>query len=184
MLTKRISLRALRAAGFLVAVVLGALVVATAGSLAFFLGISGDARAQLYVAVVGIVATAALVGLAAAVGGHTRTALGAAAVVAISVGGVILWPEPEFDATAFRRAHAAGDDEAVEVQARRAASQNALVGRSKDEIRRVLGSPDQATRREWAWYVGTVNDTLGPGDEGLLYVRFRGDRALSAEVLP
>lgn len=94
------------------------------------------------------------------------------------------WPEPDFNAVAFRQAVATEDYDRVEIEAYRATDQDVLIGKSKDEIRALLGSPDRAVRTEWEWYVGMIGDFFGPGDGGSLYVEFdpETERVASAEV--
>lgn len=118
---------------------------------------------------------------------HRRDALVGGALLllfAVPVTAWAAWPRPGFDAAAFRQATAARDYDVVEDQALRAIDRRVLIGRTKDEVRALLGSPHQAVRTEWRWSVGMIGDFLGPGDGGSLYVQFdpRTQRVESAEV--
>jgi hypothetical protein len=67
-----------------------------------------------------------------------------------------------------------------------------VTGRTRGEVARLLGkAPRDETqsradyRREWIYYVGETNGTLGPADEQDLYVKFgRDGRVTQAEVAP
>lgn len=140
----------------------------------------------------GALVCGAIIGLAAASGstwseGPQRGLVAGVALfvlLAVPITAWAAWPEPDFDAAAFRHAVATEDYDRVEIEAYRAADQGVLVGKSKDEIRALLGSPRRAVRTEWEWHVGMLGDFFGPGDEGALYVRFdpRTERVESAEV--
>lgn len=49
-----------------------------------------------------------------------------------------------------------------------------LDGTTRAEVRELLGRPDRfvSSRPRWGWYVGTVNDALGPGDGEVMSVDF------------
>ena len=107
--------------------------------------------------------------LRAGVAALVLLALGAGAMAALAS-----LPRPAFDAASFRSAAASGDDEQLERQAYRAVEQDVLLGLSRTEARRVLGKPDRisGTGHVWTWDVGMINDAMGPGDGGRLYVIF------------
>jgi hypothetical protein len=86
---------------------------------------------------------------------------------------------PDFSADRFRAAAAQGDDDRLEVEARRAVDDRALIGFTADEVRRALGDPHEIARRGrvWVWQVGWINDFLGPGDGGAFVVRFDASRS-------
>ena len=50
----------------------------------------------------------------------------------------------------------------------------ALLGKSRPELRQLLGPPARVRRgnHAWEWDVGFTNDYIGPGDAGTLFVRF------------
>jgi hypothetical protein len=55
--------------------------------------------------------------------------------------------------------------------------QELLIGQTRPEVRRLLGEPDLPNDAEdrndqWNYYVGEVNNLLGPGDAGHLFIRF------------
>jgi hypothetical protein len=82
--------------------------------------------------------------------------------------------ERAFEASEFREAARNGDFETLEAQAYRAVESKALIGWSKARVRREMGPPGRTgpRRRLWIWDVGMINDFLGPGDGGALYVQF------------
>ena len=52
-----------------------------------------------------------------------------------------------------------------------------LSGKTRAEVHSDLGTPDLPKERgqrndQWHYYVGLVNDALGPGDAGYLFIRF------------
>lgn len=57
-----------------------------------------------------------------------------------------------------------------------------LRGKTRDEVRRLLGRPSD-TGRTWRWGIGTTNDGIGPGDGQDLIVSFSGDRVVRARLL-
>ncbi|MBJ7519840.1 MAG: hypothetical protein JHC84_09120 [Solirubrobacteraceae bacterium] len=120
--------------------------------------------------------------LSVRIGGWRTRAAVLAGCSALTFAGCSLTGDSAFDAAAFRASHEAGDGDAVEEQGLRAIGEDAHIGKSKDEIRALLGSPDQATRNEWSWSVGTINDGIGVGDGGAFFLYFQGDRVTSAEV--
>ncbi len=134
----------------------------------------------------------AVVGMAAASGStwgdrHQRGVLAGGALFvffAVPMTAWAAWPEPAFDPAAFRQAVMTEDDDRLEIEAYRAVDQRVLIGKSKDEVRALLGSPHLAVRTEWEWPVGMIGDFFGPGDSGSLYVQFdpRTERVTSAEV--
>jgi hypothetical protein len=79
----------------------------------------------------------------------------------------------DFDPAAFRAAHAEGagtlDDEAF-----KAVASGELIGMTPAAVERALGRPDRVGRTHhlYVWEVGMINDFLGIGDGGRLYVRF------------
>jgi hypothetical protein len=91
-----------------------------------------------------------------------------------------------FDASRFRAANASGDFETMESQARKAVNDRALIGLSPRQVRRELGEPSRTGRRRqlYVWHLGMINDFLGPGDDGALYVEFDRSwrRVVSAQV--
>lgn len=137
-------------------------------------------------------ACGAVVGMAAASGSELLERLERGTIAAVALTLVVfapiavwmVWPEPDFDPVAFRQAVVAQDLDEVETQAYRAVHQDALEGRTKDEIRWHLGSPDSADRSGWRWNLGIVNDELGPGDQGWLTLTFdpRTERVSRASV--
>ena len=58
-----------------------------------------------------------------------------------------------------------------------------LDGRSRDEVRRLLGPPYPEGMDPWSWLVGWVNDGLGPGDGQELTVHFDGDGRVTRATL-
>ncbi|MBJ7331246.1 MAG: hypothetical protein JHC95_15240 [Solirubrobacteraceae bacterium] len=111
-------------------------------------------------------------------------AAGVVGVLVVAAAALAIAFEPGFDSAAFRRAVIAEDHDEVETQARRAVQEDVLVGRTKDEIRALLGSPHTAVRTEWRWDVGVVNDVMGPGDQAWLILTFdpRTERVSGADV--
>ena len=84
------------------------------------------------------------------------------------------WMESrDFDPAAFRAAHgeSAGnlDDEAY-----KAAASGELIGMTPAAVERALGRPDRVGRTHhlYVWHVGEIDDFIGPGDAGNLYVQF------------
>jgi hypothetical protein len=49
-----------------------------------------------------------------------------------------------------------------------------LDGRTRADVRRLLGRPHRSSPSTWTWSIGWVNDFLGPGDAEALSVRFGG----------
>jgi hypothetical protein len=131
-----------------------------------------------------------VVGIAAVSTDRRRVGLRRAATVSLlllasGVGLIVVWssaPETAFSATKFRAAAAAGNDEELERQAHRAVEQDALIGLTAAEVRAALGKPSRIRRRrhQWSWELGMINDFIGPGDAGALYVRF--DPSLSRVI--
>jgi hypothetical protein len=83
--------------------------------------------------------------------------------------------ESPFDAAVFRDAATRRDDEQLNRQAYAAERQQALVGLSRQRVHALLGrTPDEVWPevRSDAWLVGWVNDSMGPGDQGYLAVRY------------
>ncbi len=191
---------ALRAVVFAAAAALGAFgAIAALWALvviATFAFGDGDLFAMVFIhwGLIGPVALGcgAVVGMAAASGStwgdrHQRGVLAGGALFvlfAVPMTAWAAWPEPAFDPAAFRQAMVAGNDDRVEIEAYRAADQGVLIGKSKEDIRALLGRPHQAARTHWRWNVGMIGDFLGPGDGGSLYVHFdlATERAKSAEV--
>jgi hypothetical protein len=137
-------------------------------------------------------ACGAIVGLAGAVrdtGALRRAAV--AALLLLVVGTIAMatirsLPQLPFSAAAFRSAPDPFESEQRERQAHRAVEQNALIGLSTAELRSALGEPDRIARRSnvWIWDLGMINDFIGPGDGGALYVTFDASwsRVVSAKV--
>ncbi len=152
------------------------------------LGVGGDAAMWAIIAhyPLVILATVAcgLAMAAAAVSNRRRSLdprrlLAATAVLLVLGVGALLAPSAvvaswDFDAAAFREARAEQDDDTLERQAHLAVEDRALIGRSRGELRGRLGAPDRIGRRRhlWVYDVGFINDFIGPGDAGYLYVRF------------
>ena len=158
-----------------------ALLVLGVGGEDFFGASIAHAGLILFAAVVGGV----LVGAAAVFGGVRGAATVSLLLLTVGVTSVVVWssiPEPGFSATEFRSASAAGDYEEMERQAYRAVEQDALVGLMAAEARAALGEPSRIGRRQWIWHVGMINDFMGPGDDGALYVKFDGSRVVAAKV--
>ncbi len=98
----------------------------------------------------------------------------AVAFTVVGVSGARAWIESrDFDAAAFRTAHAESaadlDDEAY-----KAVASGELIGMTPAELERALGPPDRVGRTHhlYVWEVGFINDFLGMGDGGRLYVQF------------
>ena len=134
------------------------------------------------------VACGAVVGLAAVSSDRRRVDLRRAAAVSLllllatGVATIVVWssvPEPAFSAEDFRSAAAAGDYEGMERQAYRAVEQEALIGLTTAEVRATLGEPSRTGRRsgQWIWELGMINDFMGPGDGGALYLKFDRSRS-------
>jgi hypothetical protein len=84
----------------------------------------------------------------------------------------------KFGTAAFRDAATRGDDDELNRQAYAAEREQALVGLPRARVYALLGrKPDEVWREVHtdAWAVGEVDDSMGPGDQGYLAVRY--DRA-------
>ena len=59
-------------------------------------------------------------------------------------------------------------------QARNAVEADALIDLSAAQVKRTLGPPSRISRRRhlYIWDLGMINEYIGPGDEGALYVQF------------
>jgi hypothetical protein len=82
--------------------------------------------------------------------------------------------ERDFSASRFRDAAVKQDLDALETEARRAVRARALIGLSTAQVRQELGAPPRVGRRRhlYIWDLGMINDFVGPGDGGALYVEF------------
>jgi hypothetical protein len=80
---------------------------------------------------------------------------------------------PEFSPTEWREARAR-DSEHLDDLATDAVESDALIAKSRPELRRMLGRPDRVRGpdRVWEWDIGWINDGIGPGDAGTLRIRF------------
>jgi hypothetical protein len=100
--------------------------------------------------------------------------------------GLAIHSEDDFSAERFRAALRAEDYEAMETEARRAVRSGDLIGMSPARLERELGPPTRVGRRRhlYVWYLGMINDFIGPGDDGSLYVQFDAGwrRVRSAKV--
>lgn len=47
-----------------------------------------------------------------------------------------------------------------------------LEGKTRREVRAVLGPPDSGSKIEWSWYIGPVNGFMGPADDGWVSLVF------------
>ena len=177
-----------RFVAFAFVAVAGTLATAFCGWLMLVLGVGGDAAFAAIFEYFGVMQAFAIgcgIAMALAAVSNRRRAFDArrvlvAATVLFVVGvGALLAPAAvvaswDFDAAAFREARAAQDDDTLERQAHLAVDDEALIGKSRDDLRALLGAPDRVgkRRRLWIYDVGFINDLLGPGDGGYLYVRF------------
>jgi hypothetical protein len=81
---------------------------------------------------------------------------------------------PEFSPAKWREARASYSEQLDDL-ARDAVESDALIGKSRPELRRILGRPDRVLLSRppvWVWHAGVVNDYYGPGDDGTLRIRF------------
>jgi len=80
---------------------------------------------------------------------------------------------PDFDPVEWREARAKSSENLDDL-AKDAVKSRALLGKSRPELRQILGPPDRVRRgnHAWEWDVGFTNDYIGPGDAGTLLVRF------------
>jgi len=110
----------------------------------------------------------------------------AAALAALILGGflILIWLktggdgyEPDCAEYSFKRdawREVRGDQREHEAEA--LAECDALVGKTRAEVTRMLGEHDTrgstSTSRKWWFFAGEVNDAFGPGDGQTLYVHF------------
>jgi membrane-associated protease RseP (regulator of RpoE activity) len=120
----------------------------------------------------------AAIGIATA-SGNLRRGVAVAGVLGLlgvaAVAAFLVWTtERGFSAREFRAAAAAGDLETMVAQARNAVEADALIDLSAAQVKRTLGPPSRISRRRhlYIWDLGMINDYIGPGDEGALYVQF------------
>ena len=116
--------------------------------------------------------------------GHTlvRRLVAAAATVAlfgaaVAVVAVVrhgLAEARAFHPERFKAAARRDDTDMLEDEAYAAVERRALLGLSEARVRALLGAPGQVQRRRhrYAWDIGMIHDTLGPGDQGTFYVVF------------
>jgi hypothetical protein len=94
---------------------------------------------------------------------------------------------PEFSPAKWRDARAS-DSEELDLLATDAVESEALIARSRRELRLMLGRPDRVdkARNAWVWDIGLANDYYGPGDDATLVIRFSRStgRSNSATIGP
>lgn len=125
-------------------------------------------------------ALAASVAVAATVAGAGAVALAGAVQSATGCG------DDRIDRQSWVAARADERDGAVTDQERIAhaiVDCGLLDGRSRQEVRSILGRPDRAGPKRWVWNAGWVNDGIGPGDGQELIIRFDDERVSRSTLL-
>lgn len=174
-----------------VAIIAVAGIAAAAAYGVFFLflvlGVGGDAfliGAIIHYDVVVLVAAGCGLLVALAFTYRRRAAIAAALLLFMAGTAVVLIasivPGPDFSAERFRT----GGDEEREFHAYRAVEEKVLLGMTPAELRSTLGPPDRRSKRRplWIWSLGMINDSMGPGDSGALYVEMENGRVTNALV--